>query len=188
MEMTKMDDREFEAARVRARERRRRMERVGRGCMANVSHGCSMGCLAVWAGLAALWGVLLAAEWGYEKWSDVRPFLAEVRPGMTEEEVLALAPRRFEVSTREDDVFFTGASMVDAGARPAKRMCFMVKPTTVFTQALSFLGGVAETAWVYFDGEGRVVGEDYSAYSTSKVKSWRKNRPWGVECGGTAGE
>lgn len=183
-----MDDGESKAARVRSRERRRRLERAGRGCMANVSHGCSMGCLAAWVGLAVLWGALLAVEWGYGKWSDVRPFLAEVRPGMTEAEVLALAPRRFDVSAQEVDVFFTGASVADSGARPARRLCFMAKPKTGFAQALSFLGGVADTARVYFDAEGRVVGEDYSAYSASKVESWSKNRPWGMECGGTACE
>ena len=62
METTRMDARDFTAARARARERWRRMERAGRGCMADASHGCGMGCLAVWMGLATLWGGLLAAE------------------------------------------------------------------------------------------------------------------------------
>ena len=118
----------------------------------------------------------------------MRPFLAEVRPGMTEKEVLALSPARFDVSKQEVDGFFTGASVADPGARPARCMCFMAKPKTFFAQSLSFLAGVADVARVYFDAEGRVVGEDYSAYSAAKVKSWRQNRPWGAESGGTACE
>ena len=152
--------------------------------MANASHGCGMGCLAVWVVLGTLWLLLGLAESGYARWCDVRPFLAKVRPGMTEAEVLARAPKRFDVSTYEGDWFFVGASVVDVDARPAKRMCFTVNPETFITEILGFLAGIADVATVYFDADGRVVGEGYSAYSGAAVRSWRAKRPWGVEYGG----
>lgn len=156
----------------RLRRKRKRLERMGRGC--------GMGCLAAFVLFFAVPSIV---SWGYGKWSDVRPFLAAVRPGMTEEEVLSLVPKRFETFQRKEDSFFAGASVTTPDARPDSVLIVRVKEKSTASQTVALLAGVADAAWVYFDAEGKVVGEDYSAYSSGKANKWKRNRPWGVPFG-----
>lgn len=156
----------------RLRQKRKRLERMGRGC--------GWGCLAA---VVLFFAVPTLVSRLYAKWSDVRPFLAAVQPGMAVEEVLSLVPKRFETFQRKEDAFFEGASVAAPGARPDSVLVVRVKEASTVSRTLGFLAGVADAAWVYFDAAGKVVGEDYSACSAGKAGKWKRNRPWGVPFG-----
>lgn len=153
-----------------------------------MTHGCGCGCLGCLGMVAVLVGVVslvsFVFERPYDEWSDMRPYLDQLQPGMTEAEVRALFPKqRFKVEGREWDSWPRGTWVVapDAGTRPARRLWVRPKsPPGVRMGIGEMLSGAGEDAQVYFDAEGRLWGAGFSSY---QGRPWQAK--WGAESEGS---
>lgn len=153
-----------------------------------VAHGFGCGCLGCLGNVAVLVGVVslvsFVFERPYDEWSDMRPYLDQLQPGMTEAEGRALFPKqRFTVEGREWDSWPPGTWVVapDAGTRPARRLWVRPKsPPGVRMGIGEMLSGAGEDAQVYFDAEGRLWGVGFSSY---QGRPWQAK--WGAESEGS---
>lgn len=141
-----------------------------------VAHGCGggcLGCLGALAGLVVLgWvGLWLPAN-HYEKWSGFPGSLDKLRPGMTVEEAKAVFPAHCTFEEEETSEFGWHTWVTGQDAVPARKLTARAaEPESFLLMYGCFVAHFSDSAWLFFDADGGLVGVQELAWEDGTWKA-----------------